>query len=100
MKKCTYCGKEYPDDATVCPTDGAPVTATGMIPPPAPPLPNDLTTADWLVCILCSGIGCIFGIVRLIQGKPNGAKMLGMSILFAFIWVVLRVIIVLATVHN
>lgn len=22
MKKCTYCGKEYPDDATSCPTHG------------------------------------------------------------------------------
>ncbi len=22
MKKCTYCGKEYPDEATVCTADG------------------------------------------------------------------------------
>ena len=22
MKKCTYCGKEYPDDADACPIDG------------------------------------------------------------------------------
>jgi len=25
MKKCTYCGKEVPDDVTVCPVDGNPV---------------------------------------------------------------------------
>jgi hypothetical protein len=25
MKKCTYCGKEYPDDAAVCPTDQQPL---------------------------------------------------------------------------
>jgi len=32
MKKCTYCGKEAPDDATVCPLDGEPV-----VDPAAPP---------------------------------------------------------------
>jgi hypothetical protein len=27
MKKCTYCGKEYPDETTVCTVDGQPVAA-------------------------------------------------------------------------
>ena len=40
------------------------------------PLPpnGDLTTVDWLICAFCSGIGCIIGIVRLIQGRPGEAK--------------------------
>src|SRR5690348_2804387 len=46
----------------------------------------DLSGADWVIIVLCSGIGCIIGIVRLIQGKPNGGKMLGYSLLFVVIW--------------
>lgn len=50
--------------------------------------PDDgkLTTVDWLVCILCSGIGCIIGIIRLVQGKKNAGMMIGMSILFGVMW--------------
>ena len=29
MKYCTYCGKEYADDVSVCPTDGNPVSVIG-----------------------------------------------------------------------
>ncbi|MCA9059662.1 MAG: hypothetical protein KDA85_14240, partial [Planctomycetaceae bacterium] len=51
--------------------------------PPGTETPNDpsnLSTADWIIAILCSGIGCIVGIIRLIQGKKNGGKMLGVSL--------------------
>jgi hypothetical protein len=34
MKKCAYCGKEYPDDATICAIDQTPLTPDGQ--PPAP----------------------------------------------------------------
>ncbi len=34
MKKCTYCGKEAPDDATVCPLDGEPVVDPAAAPKP------------------------------------------------------------------
>jgi hypothetical protein len=50
----------------------------------------DMTTGDWLLAILCSGIGCIFGIVWMIQGKPKGGKMLGVSFLFAIFWNIVR----------
>ncbi len=40
----------------------------------------DLTVLDWILAILCSGIGCIVGIVYLVQGKPKGTKMLVISI--------------------
>src|SRR5579872_4041287 len=40
MKKCSYCGKECSDEATVCPLDGEPlVSPTPVVPPPLPSLP-------------------------------------------------------------
>lgn len=62
---------------------------------PAPPMdmqsqmPVDdgqLTAVDWVLCILCAGIGCIIGIVRTVQGKKSGPKMIGISIVFAILW--------------
>lgn len=53
----------------------------------------DLSGGEWAVAILCSSIGCIIGIVWMIQGKPKGAKMFGMSLLFAFLWGAVRVLI-------
>jgi hypothetical protein len=51
---------------------------------------GDLGVGDWLLCIFCSGIACIVGIIRLIQGKPNAGKMIGIAILFNFLWVIVR----------
>jgi hypothetical protein len=56
---------------------------------------EELSTVDWLVVIFCSGIGCIIGILRLIQGKPSAGKMIRMSLLFVFIWFVVRVVLTL-----
>jgi hypothetical protein len=38
---------------------------------------ENLTTSDWVICILCGTIGCIGGIIYAIQGKPKGMKMVG-----------------------
>jgi phage FluMu protein Com len=51
---------------------------------------EDLTTGEWVLAILCSGIGCILGIVWIIQGKPKGKKMLGISFVCAIIWNIVR----------
>jgi predicted RNA-binding Zn-ribbon protein involved in translation (DUF1610 family) len=51
----------------------------------------DLTVADWVLCILCSGIGCILAIIYIIQGKPKGTKMLMISLAVQAFWVVVRV---------
>ena len=40
MKKCTYCGKEYPDDATACSVDEQPLTLVG---PPQTKTPPAIT---------------------------------------------------------
>lgn len=51
---------------------------------------DDMTVGDWVVAALCSGIGCIAGIVWMIQGKPKGGKMVLVSIGFVIMWNVLR----------
>ena len=55
-----------------------------------------LEAIDWVLCILCTWVGCIVGIVYLIQGKPKGAKMIGFSILFTILeqmgWFVLQLV--------
>ncbi len=61
---------------------------------------DDPSALEWVICILCSAIGCIVGIIYLIQGKPKGLKMIGVSILFIIIWNVLNVIIQLAIVGT
>jgi predicted RNA-binding Zn-ribbon protein involved in translation (DUF1610 family) len=53
----------------------------------------DLSTGEWVAAVLCSGIGCICGIIWMIQGKPKGPKMFGVSLLFALIWGVIRAVI-------
>ncbi|QDT41694.1 hypothetical protein Pan241w_17570 [Gimesia alba] len=54
---------------------------------------EDMTTGDWVVAALCSGIGCIAGIVWMIQGKPKGGKMVLVSIGFAVLWNVISAVI-------
>jgi hypothetical protein len=61
---------------------------------------SDLSGGDWLLCILCPGIGCIVGIVRLAQGHPNGGKMLGFSLLFGLLWNVLRFVLMAASQQH
>ncbi len=46
-----------------------------------PPEDRDLSVLEYVVAILCSHIGCILGIVYLIQGKPKGTKMFVLSLI-------------------
>jgi LSD1 subclass zinc finger protein len=78
--KCRFCGEVF--DPTLRRLETKQKTASSA--------DTDLGVAEWLLAILCSGIGCIFGIVWMIQGKPKGAKMLGISVLFIVIWNVIR----------
>ena len=55
---------------------------------------EDLTTGDWIVAVLCGGIGCIAGIVWMIQGKPKGLKMFGVSIAMNVFWYVVQMVVV------
>lgn len=79
--KCRFCGEIF--DPALKKT--AKASAGGA--------DDDLSTGDWVVAILCSGIGCIAGIVWMIQGKKKGLKMFGVSLAMQFFWGVVRVII-------
>ncbi len=57
---------------------------------------EDMSTGDWVVAIICSGIGCIAGIVWMIQGKPKGKKMVIVSICASLIWSAIRAILEMA----
>jgi hypothetical protein len=60
---------------------------------PGPDPDSELTAGDWVLCILCSGIGCIVGIVYMTQGKPKGGKMFGISLAASFVWFLIRVLL-------
>jgi hypothetical protein len=57
---------------------------------------SNMQPVDWVLAILCSGIGCILGIVYLVQGKPKAGMMIGISLLFVVIWNIVRFVITLA----
>lgn len=54
---------------------------------------EDLSAIEWVVCILCSGIGCIMGIIYMIQDKPKGKKMLLVSLAVQGFWFVVNILI-------
>lgn len=78
--KCRYCGEVF--DAALKRKQKKKSSASAQ--------DSDLTTGDWIFCILCAGLACIFGIVYMIQGKPKGLKMVGISLAAAVFWNVLR----------
>jgi len=45
-----------------------------------------------VLCIICSGIGCILAIIYIIQGKPKGTKMLLVSLCVQAAWAVISFI--------
>ena len=47
---------------------------------------EELTVAEVLVAILCSGIGCIIGVIWMLQGKSKGTKMFLISIVSSIVW--------------
>jgi hypothetical protein len=58
---------------------------------------SDLTALDLFLCIFCPGIGCIVGLIRLISGSGEGGKMVGLSLMFAVIWNVVRFALIAAS---
>jgi hypothetical protein len=57
---------------------------------------SDLSVPDWILAIICSGIGCIMGFVWMAQGKKKGIKMVGVSILASICWAILRAVLTVA----
>jgi hypothetical protein len=94
-KPCPMCGEMIQRDAVKCRYCGEifdPVLRAKEMKSKVAPGDADLTTGEWVVAILCSGIGCIVGIIWMIQGKPKGKKMLLISICMQFFWGLVRVV--------
>ena len=80
-KKCRFCGEIF--DAKLKKAKKKSAAADG----------EEMGAGEWLVCVFCPGIGCIVGIVRAIQGKSTGGKMIGISLGMAVVWNVLSALI-------
>jgi hypothetical protein len=95
-RPCSVCGEMIVANAAKCRFCGAifdPVLRRAEERRRVKPEDSDMGGGEWLLCILCAGIGCIVGIVYAIQGKPKGAKMIGVSIVAAIVWNIFRFII-------
>jgi hypothetical protein len=53
MKRCTYCGKDYPDEAEICAIDQGPLQAVSEV-PEVPDWPSDTTLRQQLVAMKLS----------------------------------------------
>ena len=84
--KCRYCGEVF--DSTLKKADGTKSKSYG-------PDDEDLATVDMVLASLpmCTLIGCVAGIVYMIQGKPKGMKMFGLSFVMAIVWNIVRVML-------
>jgi predicted RNA-binding Zn-ribbon protein involved in translation (DUF1610 family) len=85
--KCRFCGEVF--DPTLKKAKSKKKKKHG-------PGDEDLSGGEIAAAILCSGIGCIFGLVWMIQGKPKGLKMFGLSFLMVVIWNIANVFIQVA----
>ena len=86
--KCRFCGEIFdPTLKKKSKSAGGKSFITGTDPDSA------MTTGDWVIAIICSGIGCIAGIVWMIQGKPKGLKMFLISLGMQIFWVIVRLVI-------
>lgn len=92
-RPCPACGEMIPVSALKCRFCGELFDPALKREARKSSIDDNMTTGDWVVAILCSGIGCIVGIVWMIQGKKKGGKMLLLSILFGFLWNVIVAII-------
>ena len=82
-KVCSSCGEAIPYVARKCPycQDWVDVKAQARAAES-----TDLEVGEWLLAILCSSIGCIFGIVWMAQEKPKGKKMFLVSLGASILW--------------
>jgi predicted RNA-binding Zn-ribbon protein involved in translation (DUF1610 family) len=72
--KCRFCGEVF--DTTLKKAKGKKKKSKKQHGPDD----EELSGSEIVIALLCSGIGCIAGVVWMIQGKPKGMKMVGISI--------------------
>ncbi len=83
--KCRYCGEIFDPALRKSKKKGKRSRGGGD--------DEDLTGGEIAVAILCSGIGCIMGLVWMIQGKPKGGKMIGIAFLSSLVQGVIRAVL-------
>lgn len=91
--KCRYCGEIF--DPALKKREKMKSRSGGSA-----DVDEDMTTGDWVVAVLCPGIGCIAGIVWMIMGKPKGLKMTGISFGMAIFWNIISAAIRYAAEQN
>jgi hypothetical protein len=67
MKKCTCCGKEYPDEATVCERDAEPLYDPNAPKPPAKAGVTKKSSAS--VSLMLAGISHLCWLIPMIAGN-------------------------------
>jgi predicted RNA-binding Zn-ribbon protein involved in translation (DUF1610 family) len=102
-RPCPMCGELIREEAVRCRYCGEELDESGPRPRrrrrSRSNADSDLSAGDWVLAILCSGIGCIVGIVWMIQGKPKGTKMFGVSLAMQVVWGIVRFAIE-AAIHR
>jgi hypothetical protein len=117
MKKCSYCGKEYPDDATVCAIDGQPLEP--IVPPPTGVLGQYATRKELtyvapvrtgiVLAILYGFIGLIFVPFFLLMalfgdkaGAPGAFRGVFFALFFPFLYAIGGFIggVIMAALYN
>jgi predicted RNA-binding Zn-ribbon protein involved in translation (DUF1610 family) len=94
-KPCPMCGEMIQSNAVKCRYCGEifDPLLRAQAKKASSPGDEDLSVLEWVIAILCSGIGCIVGIIYIVQGKPKGKKMLLVSICVQFFWAAVQAII-------
>ena len=74
MKQCIYCGKEYPDEASVCAIDGEPLRDV-MPPPPVTVVPSkDSKRPRNVGAILGGSLTAGYGLYAICTGHISGGS--------------------------
>jgi hypothetical protein len=84
-RPCPMCGEMILATAAKCRSCGEVFDAAFKKPRRYGPDDEELSGIEIAVAILCAGIGCVTGLVYMIQGKPKGMKMFGLSFLMVVI---------------
>jgi len=87
MKKCSYCGAEYPDDVIACPVDHTPLGEQAASKGDGHGVPVSLLFVSFLFFFagVMSALWLICGVVTLVGLGASGTS-LTFPILFHFLW--------------